>query len=138
MKRFPFRILGPAFLLIMVLFLLGFSNQDNPLLGTWRCNTQETMESMDTSSLSDMEKMMYRKYLDSIELQVTEEEMTISNFQEEDTSRYEILEKTGDEILVYFHNDDSEECFNLLEEGKMSWTMRMKEKEIRCILERED
>lgn len=138
MERISFRIAGPVLLALMVIFLLGFSNQNNPLLGSWKCNTQETMESMDTSSLSDMEKMLYRKYLDSIELDVTEKEMTIRNFQEEDTSKYKILEKSGDEILVYFHNDDSEKRFDLLEEGKMSWTMSLKEKEIRCILQRED
>lgn len=124
-------------LLATGIFLFGFSNQDNPLIGKWECNTQETMESMDTSQMSDMERQMYIKYLESIELKVTKEMMTITNFQNKDTSKYELLDVSDEEVVVLFTEDEEKDSFDLLGEDKVSWTLDLRQGEVRCILERQ-
>ncbi|MCF8086272.1 MAG: hypothetical protein K9J48_05195 [Desulfohalobiaceae bacterium] len=95
------------------------------------------MESMDTSQMSDMEIQMYRKYLESIKLNVTEEMMTIRNLQNVDNSKYKILDVSEEEVVVLFTEDEEKDSFDLLGEDKVSWTLDLRQGEVRCILERQ-
>ncbi len=114
----------------MTLFMFGFGGENNPLVGEWECDTQETMELMDTAHLSDMEKQFYRGYFDSIILEITQEQMVTEIMGQKDSEHYEMVEKKGDEVVVYYPEEDEQDEFELLGEDKMRWSLEVEDGEV--------
>lgn len=113
-------------LLALAFFVLGFSSDDNPLLGKWRCDVDKTMESLDTSDMSDMEKQFYLNYFKSIRHKVTEDEMITKTSAATDRTSYEINKQTGNKIHVYYPEEDENDIFTLLDEDTFKWSTDLK------------
>ncbi len=111
----------------MTFFMLGFSGEDNPLIGEWECTPEETMELMDTAHLSDMEKQFYHRYFESIALEVTQDKMVSEIMGQKDSEHYEMVEKKDDAVIVYYPEEDEQDEFELVGEDKLRWSLEDEE-----------
>ena len=117
-------------LITLVFFVLGFSSGDNPLLGKWRCDVDRTMESLDTSGMSDMEKQFYLEYFKSIKYEVTEDEMITKTVTSTDRTHYEMSKQRDNKIYVYYPEEDENDIFTLLNEKTFKWSTDIKDTSI--------
>lgn len=124
-------------LLSLLFFTFGFSSAENPLLGKWKCQADKTMESMDTSNLSEMEKQFYARYFRNIHLEVTENEMISEQGGVTDRTKYKVTQKSNNKIEVYYPEEDKNDTFTLLDKETFKWSTKIKQEKMVLFFEKQ-
>jgi len=127
-----------TFLLLSVLvFSFGFSSAENPLIGKWKCQSDKTMEEMNTSNMSEMEKQFYARYFKNIHLEVTENEMISEQGGSTDRTKYEVKNKKNNKIEVYYPEEDENDTFTFLDKDTFKWSTKIKQEKMVLFFEKQ-